>query len=682
MQYQKLLILAAGLILAGCAPIPSQSVSSSTDESDASSLSSSSSSESSSASSSASQSSQSSSESPALADEETRASLENNDTFKKVLDELIATPISGLSFSYTGNNPILEDPKIDESYSYRFASEEVLTTKDGSLDDYTAVLGSTYYSVETTQSSRSKIDDDVQGYVEGYMTSEDAEAYLSASRSSAGFNRIFSSYSGNAGDPWYGKNHKKATSITLSSDFTAGKDGYIVSVDAYYENDDHTASYGSNYSYSAEFTFDDQLALVSLFSQEKYAAPADWDYEKHAPSADLKSQEIGTNVIDIEDGDIDYAATPATDSDRPILSNLASYYVSGVEGTATLSGQSGEENGKPVFLTGDAPTLSSSTVLLPATALNKDEISITKVVDSATGEEVEDALVEDEYGWEPASFAKAGTYDLYFGDTVDPEIFAVENVVVKDREPVAPIFSKNGTFYHSSANGHSVDYSGTGSEVSIPLSDKSDTVYLTFAYGEEGPFLSSAVNLTSSNPEVATAEKGNIGYLSSIYDNGIEIKLSLLSVGTTTITATTTADASQNEYGTSTASIKITVTEPEEGGEQGNAWSDAISQSWTTTPVGGSGIALPPEPSFDYTAAEVYDGSGILNIEVYLYIQTADADSVSKYAADLVASSGNGTSYEIVGDGTGASLSLNDYQFSVSLEYSLGDQVLSVCFAA
>lgn len=53
-----------------------------------------------------------------------------------------------------------------------------------------------------------------------------------------------------------------------------------------------------------------------------------------------------------------------------------------------------------------------------------------------------------------------------------------------------------------------------------------------------------------------------------------------------------------------------------------------------------------------------------------------------KYAADLVASSGNGTSYEIVGDGTGASLSLNDYQFSVSLEYSLGDQVLSVCLAA
>lgn len=398
--------------------------------------------------------------------------------------------------------------------------------------------------------------------------------------------------------------------------------------------------------------------------------------------ADLKSQEIGTNVIDIEDGDIDYAAIPATDSDRPILSNLASYYVSGVEGAAALSGQSGEENGKPVFLTGDAPTLSSSTVLLPATALNKDEISITKAVDSATGEEVEDALVEDEYGWEPASFGKAGTYDLYFGDTVDPEIFAVENVVVKDREPVAPIFSKNGTFSYSSANGHSVDYSGTGSEVSIPLSDKSDTVYLTFAYGEEGPFLSSAVNLTSSNPEVATAEKGNIGYLSSIYDNGIEIKLSLLSVGTTTITATTTADASQNEYGTSTASIKITVTEPEEGGEQGNAWSDAISQSWASTPVGSSGIALPPEPSFDYTAAEVYDGSGILNIEVYLYIQTADADSVSKYAADLVASSGNGTSYEIVGDGTGASLSLNDYQLSVSLEYSLGDQVLSVCFAA
>lgn len=617
-----------------------------------------------------------------MADEETRASLENNDTFKKVLDELIATPISGLSFSYTGNNPILEDPKIDESYSYRFASGEVLTTKDGSLDDYTAVLGSTYYSVEATQSSRSKIDDDVQGYVEGYMTSEDAEAYLSMSRSSAGFSRIFASYSGNAGDPWYGKNHRQATSITLSSDFTAGKDGYIVSVDAYYESDDHTASYGSNYSYSAEFTFDDQLALVSLFSQEKYVAPADWDYEKHAPSADLKSQEIGTNVIDIEDGDIDYAATPATDSSHPILSTLASYYVSGVEGTATLSGQSGEENGKPVFLTGDAPALSSSTVLLPATALNKDEISITKVVDSATGEEVEDALIEDEYGWEPASFAKAGTYDLYFGDTVDPEIFAVENVVVKDREPVAPIFSKNGTFYYSSANGHSVNYSGTGSEVSIPLSDESDTIYLTFAYGEEGPFLSSAVNLTSSNPEVATAEKGNIGYLSSIYDNGIEIKLSLLSVGTTTITATTTADASQNEYGTSTASIKITVTEPEEGGEQGNAWSDVISQSWTTTPVGSSGIALPPEPSFDYTAAEVYDGSGILNIEVYLYIQTADADSVSKYAADLVASSGNGTSYEIVGDGTGASLSLNDYQFSVSLEYSLGDQVLSVCFAA
>lgn len=595
MKNKKCLFAAiAALALAGCAPmgqisssVSSESAGSTTSSAASSSESSSSSTATSVVSDSASSSSSASSEQAPTIPEE----LSDNAKFKTLLDAIRETPIKKLHFTMTGYN-YYETP-YDEDVTYEFTDSEVLETSDGKRD-YVGILDDVYYTVsEGSQSDRIPIKEDATEMSSDAYSPEIAQEYLDSKLGSTGWNRIFDYWDPNAGDPWYGGYRQETANITLKPAATAN--GYAVNVTAYSE--DPTASY--YYAYQAEFAFDKELKLIGLTSQQDIVDPKDWDAENHEP---VNNPEAEGRVF-IEVDEVEYGEVKA-DPANPLLPNLDSYYVSGIEGTPTLYGQNGyDDNGNRVFQVGDVPSLSQLNTFLPATALNTRSIKLTGASDPTALVSSGDTGMGTSY-----SFAKAGTFDLYFGDYVDGRIITVKDVEVFSNGPSYMTFDGSMPWAASTENGHEI----VDGAVSIPLAETTDTVYAQTSWYMDTTieFATDEIVVTSSNPSVLTASVGGkVSFDMMMYRYKLPIKLELKSLGDATITIASPA-APDEEMGTvSTITLAINVNDGEATVTTGGSWSD-VESAWNASWLfSNTTMPCPPEPAFEYTGAEFSEGA-------------------------------------------------------------------------
>ena len=475
------------------------------------------------------------------------------------------------------------------------------------------------------------------------MTAEQVRETLDYQIAQNGLASLFDYWSFNAGDPWYGGNKQAATEIEVRA-ATADADGYSVTVAAYYEAPED--SYYQCYSYTGIFNFVDGEAdeegnptydLTDVIATTISCEVASWDYEKHAVATGGTSY-TGTVMA----SDIVYGEIPAADPEAPLLEDLDSYYVSGIEGTPVLEGQSGYDDlGAAVFQVGDTPTLSYDTVFSPTTALNGRSIELTGASDP-------EALAAPADSWSGYTFAKAGTFDLYFGDVIEPRLIVVEDVVVQDRGATIPLFPMMNQFAGATANGATVtsttDWSTMETSASVTLPLGPDTAYLRInpeTGSEDEVFDLTAISIDIDDPTILDVTLGS--EMQFDYDYVcwlLPVELNVKSAGTATVTFTSSGEGSMGMGTVNTAELVVTGIDGEAAftwSSMQSAWGNAAYWNYMGSQIGLSEPpALPVEPTFDYEKAELSTaGTGEMS-SVTISIFTAE-NQAEAYAADLLA---------------------------------------------
>lgn len=700
-----LLVLAAGLVLAGCG---STDVSSSSGEEGSSSTGETTSSigggatsssdteaggaESSSSSSedeiegSESSSSSSSSSVPVPAVPET---LKTSEGLKSVFDALMAKKV--IKWTVDINSESMYST-VNESVTHEIASDEALTTTTNKAANpaatgasYYGLIGGVYYTVDSpSQARRYKVVEEGPTPSNQYMTADDVRRNIDFQIAENGLETLFDDWNTNAGDPWYGGNKEVATSITVVA-ATADADGYDVTVTAYYEAPED--SYAQCYTYTGIFTFVDGEAdeegnptydLTDAIVTQVTCDRSSWDYETHAVATGGTSY-----TATIMAHDIIYGEAPATDDDAPLLDNLDDFYVTGIDGTPSLIGQSGYDDlGEPIFQVGDAPSLSYDTVFAPSTALNTRSIGLTGASDP-------DALAEPADSWSGYTFAKAGTFDLYFGDAVNPQLIVVEDVTVQDRGASIPLFPMQNQFSSTTANGATVtsttDWSTleTSASVSLPLG--TDTAYLRInpeTGSEDEVFDLTAISIDINDPTILDVTLGS--EMTFDYNYGcwlLPVALNVKAAGTATVTFTSSGEGSMGMGTVNTAELIVTGIDGEAAftwSSMQSAWGNATYWNYMGSQIGLSEPpALPVEPTFDYEKAELSTaGTGEMS-SVTISIFTAE-NQAEAYATDLLANAfywpqaGAYVEYErseAPSDGAAVTLNLPMVSTSVDIAY-------------
>ena len=477
-----LLVIAAGLVLAGCGPTDVSSSSEGESTSSTGDASSSIEEGGSSSESSSSSEDSSSSESSSIPAPTVPEVLTTSEGLKSVFDTLMSKSVVSWTNEINGQTAY---STTKQTITREVTADEALTTTvDNSSSpaktsaSYYGLIGDVYYDVQVpNQASRRKVVEEGEADGTQSVTAEQVRETLDYQIAQNGLASLFDYWSFNAGDPWYGGNKQAATEIEVRA-ATADADGYSVTVAAYYEAPED--SYYQCYSYTGIFNFVDGEAdeegnptydLTDVIATTISCEVASWDYENHAVATGGTSY-TGTVMA----SDIVYGEIPAADPEAPLLEDLDSYYVTGIEGTPVLEGQSGYDDlGAAVFQVGDTPSLSYDTVFSPTTALNGRSIELTGASDP-------EALAEPADSWSGYTFAKAGTFDLYFGDVIEPRLIVVEDVVVQDRGASIPLFPMTNQFASTTANGATVTSNTdwgtmeTTNTVTLPLGG--DTVYL------------------------------------------------------------------------------------------------------------------------------------------------------------------------------------------------------------
>ena len=547
-----LLVIAAGLVLAGCGPTDVSSSSEGGSTSSTGDASSSIEEGGSSSESSSSSEDSSSSESSSIPAPTVPEVLTASEGLKSVFDTLMSKSVVSWTNEINGETAY---STTKQTITREVTADEALTTTvDNSSSpaktsaSYYGLIGDVYYDVQVpNQASRRKVVEEGEADGTQSVTAEQVRETLDYQIAQNGLASLFDYWSFNAGDPWYGGNKQAATEIEVRA-ATADADGYSVTVAAYYEAPED--SYYQCYSYTGIFNFVDGEAdeegnptydLTDVIATTISCEVASWDYENHAVATGGTSY-TGTVMA----SDIVYGEIPAADPEAPLLEDIDSYYVSGIEGTPVLEGQSGYDDlGAAVFQVGDTPSLSYDTVFSPSTALNGRSIELTGASDP-------EALAEPADSWSGPTFAKAGTFDLYFGDAVNPQLIVVEDVVVQDRGASIPLFPMTNQFASTTANGATVTSNTdwgtmeTTNTVTLPLGG--DTAYLKIN-PETGSldevFDLTAISIDIDNPTILDVTLGSemqIDYDSMCWL--LPVELEVKSVGTANVTFTSSGEGS------------------------------------------------------------------------------------------------------------------------------------------
>ena len=683
-----LLVIAAGLVLAGCGPTDVSSSSEGESTSSTGDASSSIEEGGSSSESSSSSEDSSSSESSSIPAPTVPEVLTTSEGLKSVFDTLMSKSVVSWTNEINGQTAY---STTKQTITREVTADEALTTTvDNSSSpaktsaSYYGLIGDVYYDVQVpNQASRRKVVEEGEADGTQSVTAEQVRETLDYQIAQNGLASLFDYWSFNAGDPWYGGNKQAATEIEVRA-ATADADGYSVTAAAYYEAPED--SYYQCYSYTGIFNFVDGEAdeegnptydLTDVIATTISCEVASWDYENHAVATGGTSY-TGTVMA----SDIVYGEIPAADPEAPLLEDLDSYYVSGIEGTPVLEGQSGYDDlGAAVFQVGDTPSLSYDTVFSPTTALNGRSIELTGASDP-------EALAEPADSWSGYTFAKAGTFDLYFGDAIEPRLIVVEDVVVQDRGASIPLFPMT-QFASTTANGATVtsntDWSTmeTTNTVTLPLGG--DTVYLKInpeTGSMDEVFDLTAISIDIDDPTIIDVTLGSeMQFDYDYYCWLLPVELDVKSAGTATVTFTSSGEGSMGMGTVNTAELVVTGIDGEAAftwSSMQSTWGNAAYWNYMGSQIGLSEPpALPVEPTFDYEKAELSTaGTGEMS-SVTISIFTAE-NQAEAYAADLLANAfywpqaGAYVEYErseAPSDGAAVTLNLPMVSTSVDIAY-------------
>ncbi len=543
--------------------------------------------------------------------------LKDADAFKGRLDQLAASPV--ISLDYT-SNPATDD---EGGWNATFASDEALVTRKGEWGstDYRASIDGIYYNLYigsdgAASGNRVKIDPNGNDYYyDGFsaVTEKVADGEVANLKEEYGLEAALDEYNGILlpYEANYAEGH-------LDYDIEADAAGYTAYLDFYYE-----PATGNAISYQADFTFDADVELKEIWCQVELYDLADWDKETHAKKEGATP--LSKDVYDL--GDIVFGTPAATDPDSPLREDIHDYYVTEITSGA-LTGQTAYIDGIASYQIGDTPALGEGTTYLPETAVNLDMISLTGASDPTY-------LAVDEMSYTGGYvFAKSGTVDLYFGDSINPRLYVAEDVVVYPKQPVIPTFNFVDT---ETANGCQVEdvyddnWNLLGQTLTIALGDGTDE--LKIMVGQEGPYDLDGLSYTTSLPgivEIAFKEDPNSNPMTSGYSS-ILAEITPLGLGTTDVVIKSGNPSAVYDWERE-INLEITVVE---GGSSttGGDWTD-VTLGWSDSIFGGIGLPQLPEPAFEYAEA-TFEGTYNGDVDHGTLTVHADADSLDLYATAL-----------------------------------------------
>ena len=365
------------------------------------------------------------------------AALASGTSFHTYLQGQAEATVSSISYMNRQLRPTSEKPETTR-YVSKMTKDEILreydntgTWDEGKHSSYTAIIGSTYYEIDTYGSGRGNRTAILPGDSEAEFSEAVARQNLEMMQDEGDLHGILAEDEALAA--W--KAGRNVEGALKELDYQVDVDGgnYIVTYEAAYEHQDKDYYWENCVHYLVTATLNSEMEILDLTAEETRAAINQWNFETHSPKADASSVYEYTYSVE----DIVYVdELPNADPDDLLLDPTA-YFVSEVtKATLDMTMATGkDDDGNPVFQVGDRIwlLLDKNTIeYLPATALDVNTLQITGYYDSTTGDPVEGAAKTDMYGG--TTWAKPGTYDIAIGNAYDADMGRIEGVVVTGEE--------------------------------------------------------------------------------------------------------------------------------------------------------------------------------------------------------------------------------------------------------
>lgn len=347
---------------------------------------------------------------------------------RALFKQTVAMTASSIDVTYQETAP--NGSSIQNHYEVKKDKAENIfsLTKKGSdtpLVNYQGVFDNVYYQVETgalaDSATRKKIVSTVAGST-SEIAASDAEKAVQEAQSQYDLGFFFEEGEHNVSSgklAFLSALKEGNTEVSFSS--TLGKDG---------KESVHYLSYAEaslSYSYDLTLTLEGgKIESASLLG--KSSSIEDWDSEKHAPK-----QGLGTEMSLLLN-EVTYVDALPEAGSAPLLSNLSDYFISSIAHASFLDRTSGKE---ATFYVGDTITGLDVDAFTPASALDKATIAITSSSDEGIIGKGEDGAYHA---------LKEGTVDLTLGNAFHESLYTMKDVVVNpvDTRPTLTVPETEG----------------------------------------------------------------------------------------------------------------------------------------------------------------------------------------------------------------------------------------------
>ena len=397
------------------------------------------------------------------------AELASGTSFHTYLQGQAEATVSSISYMNRELRPTSDKPETTR-YVSKMTKDEILreydntgTWDEGKHSSYAAIIGSTYYEIDTYGSGRGSRRAILPGDSEAEFSEAIARQNLEMTQKEGDLHGILAEDEALAA--WKADRNVEGALKELNYQVDVNGGNYIVTYEAAYEHQEEGYEWENCVHYQVTATLNSEKEIIDLTAEETRATIDQWDFETHSPKADASSvYEYTFSVEDIVYVD----ELPDADPDGLLLDPTA-YFVSEVtKATLDMTMATGkDDDGNPVFQVGDRIWLDETKIeYLPATALDADSLQITGYYDSTTGDPVEGAAITDMYGG--TTWAKPGTYDIAIGNAYDADMGRIEGVVVTGEAISAKI--PNITAIDTTASDYvDVSEGGTGDEYAVSV---------------------------------------------------------------------------------------------------------------------------------------------------------------------------------------------------------------------
>ena len=362
------------------------------------------------------------------------AELASGTSFHTYLQGQAEATVSSISYMKRELRPTSEKPETTR-YVSKMTKDEILreydntgTWDEGKHSSYAAIIGSTYYEIDTYGSGRGNRTAILPGDSEAEFSEAVARQNLEMTQNEGDLHGILAEDEALAA--WKADRNVEGALKELDYQVDVNGGNYIVTYEAAYEHQEEGYEWENCVHYQVTATLNSEKEIIDLTAEETRATINQWDFETHSPKADASSVYEYTYAVE----DIVYVdELPDADPDDLLLDPTA-YFVSEVtKATLDMTMATGkDDDGNPVFQVGDRIWLNEKIEYLPATALDAKTLQITGYYDSTTDDPVEGAAITGMYGG--TTWAKPGTYDIAIGNAYDADMGRIEGVVVTGEE--------------------------------------------------------------------------------------------------------------------------------------------------------------------------------------------------------------------------------------------------------